>query len=206
MGTSSPHTSFGRIRSYGRMGLLTLIICSLLSVLLRLLASKNPKFGKWLEQKLFRYRTKLMVKRCDGLCGNQAFHTHDLRWLGKWHFIYRYTVLRILFPDPRPQPPISVNIGGAPWIDEYNKAWREQFPGYTPISQYVRDEKGYWVWVTNSPQFDREWFDKQGWQFPAAWITGPSQEFYTVGKDHISTIVSLPNKDGTTSVPKDEVW
>lgn len=198
-------TNSGRIQSYGRTGLLTLIICSLLLGAVRLLASKNPKFGDWLTNKLFKYRTKLMVKKCDGLCGNEGFHTHDLRLLGKWHFIWRFKVLKALFPDNRPQPPIDA-IQGAPWIDEYNKAWLEQFPGYSPISQYVRDERGFWVWVTNTPQFDRNWFDGKGWQFPAAWITGPSQDFYTVGKDNISTIVALPYPDGTTTVPKDEVF
>lgn len=202
---TQPTTNSGLIRSYGRTGLLTLTICSLLLGLLLLLASKNQKVGNWLTPILFKWRTKLMVKRCDGLCGQPGYHTHDLRLLGKWHFIYRYKALKTLLPDPRPQPPID-DLVGAPWIDEYNKAWKEQFPGYTPISEYVRDERGFWVWVTNTPQFDRNWFDGKGWQYPAAWITGPSKEFYTVGKDLISTIVALPNKDGTTTVPKDEVF
>ena len=119
--------------------------------------------------------------------------------------LYRFKVLKALLPDNRPQPPID-DLVGAPWIDEYNTAWKKEFPGYEPISNYVRDERGFWVWVTNTPQFDRNWFDEHGWQFPAAWITGPSQEFYKVGKDNISTIVALPYEDGTTTVPKDEVF
>ena len=146
-----------------------------------------------------------MIKRCDGFCNTPGYHTHDLRLWGKWHFIYRYAVLNRLLTDPRPQPPVDSKVG-APWIDDYEKAWRAAYPGYEPQSCFVRDDKGFWVWVTNTPQFDRDWFDNHGWQFPASWITGPSQEFYRVGKDYLSTIVSLPNKDGTTSVPKDEVW
>jgi hypothetical protein len=187
------------------MGLRTLIICSLLFVFVRLLASVNPKFGEWLTLKVMKVRTRMMVKRCDGFCGQSGYHTHDLRLLGKWHFIWRYTVLNAVFRDPRPQPPIDDKVG-APWIDEYNEAWKKQFPGYTPASCYVRDEKGFWVWVTNTPQFDRNWFDEKGWQFPAAWITGPSQDFYKIGQDYLSTVVALPNPDGTTTVPKDEVF
>ena len=198
-------TNSGLIPSSGQTGHRTLTICSLLFASVLLLVSKNPKFRKYLQHKAFIYRAKLMVKKCDGFCGNEGYHTHDLRLLGKWHFIYRYKVVKALFPDTRPQPPINDTVG-APWIDAYNHDWKQQFPGYEPISNYVRDERGFWVWVTNTPQFDRNWFDEKGWQFPAAWITGPSQEFYKVGKDAISTIVALPNADGTTTVPKDEVF
>lgn len=205
MKATSPRTSYGTTRLSGRTVLRTLTIFSLLSASWLLLALKNRKIGNWTFKQLVKYRTKLYVKKCDGLCGNHSYHTHDLRFLGNWHFIYRYKVFDRLLPDSRPQPPVDEK-SGAPWIDEYEKSWRAAYPGYEPQSCFVRDEKGYWVWVTNTPQFDRGWFDKKGWQFPAAWITGPSQEFYKVGADYLSTIVSLPNKDGTTSVPKDEVW
>ena len=134
-----------------------------------------------------------MIKQCDGLCGDDVYHTHHLTLLGKFHFSWRYKIVQWIVPDTRPQPPIS-EIFGAPWIDEYKIQWREVYKGYEPQSCYVRDEKGFWVWVTNTPMFDREWFDSNGWQFPAVWITSPSQEFYRVGRDALSTIVSLPDQ------------
>lgn len=169
------------------------------------MASKNPKFAAWLQLRVTKYRMKVMVKKCDGFCGQKEYHTHDLTFIGKFYYIYRHKIVQYLVPDNRPQPPVDERVG-APWISEYNAAWVKEYPGYTPASEYVRDQRGFWVWVTNTPQFDRNWFDEKGWQFPAAWITVNSKAFYKVGEDALSTVVALPLPDGSTTVDKSEVF
>lgn len=202
MRTTGRATSFSLTGWFGRTALRIPLISSLLFVAVLLTALKNPKFRKWWN---IHVLMPLYIKPCSGFCNTPGYHTHDLRIPGKWKFIWKYKALDAVIGDPRPQPPID-HDSGAVWFDDYEKAWKEAYPGYDNGSCWVRDMNSHWVWVTNTPQFDRNWFDGKGWQFPAAWITGPSMEFYKVGADDISTIVSLPPKEGGSSVPKDEVW
>jgi hypothetical protein len=137
----------------------------------------------------------LLTRPCPGKsCPDPSVHTHHLTWYGWWHFIYRYKVIDALFGDKRPYPPIPGEVGGVDFWTGYNKAWHKAFPTGALRSTWVRDEDGYWVWVTDTPQWDRDYFDLHGYRFPTAWITGPSKEFYTIGTDHISTVVSLPKE------------
>lgn len=178
--------SFYRTNWSGRTGHRTLLTYSLLVALVGVTAYKNRSLW-WMH---------LLTKKCPtpNNCKLAGEHTHHLTPLGKWHYVYRFG----LFTDPRPQPPV-----GQPWYGDYKKDWEENFPNVLSQngsngcqSAWVRDEKGYWVWITDTPLWDRDWFDKRGWQFPAKWITVGSQQFYTVGSDDISTIVSLePQKE-----------
>lgn len=173
--------------------------------LLLLTVSQNPKVREYAAKKWSKLQMRMFIRPCNGMCGTPHYHTHDLRLLGKWHFLWRFKLQDIIFHDPRPHPPVD-ETDGAPWIDEYEADWKKNFPGYNMASCFVRDAEGFWVWVTNTPQWDRDWFEKKGWRFPTAWITGPSKTFYQIGKDALSTVVSLPPKEGGSSVPKDESW
>lgn len=114
--------------------------------------------------------------------------------MGKWSYIWRYKLQNEFLPDPRPYPPVEAEWG-APWFAEYQEEWRKQYVNYTFDSGFVRDLGGTFIWVTNTPQWDRDFFDRKGWKFPYQWITGPSKTFYRVGEDVISNIVSLPSKE-----------
>lgn len=162
-------------RLFGATDRRTQLIYSLLAASVALTAYKTR--NKWWM--------RLLTQKCDGSCGESGFHTHHLTKLGKWHYVYRYRVYTLLVPDFRPQP-----IPGA-WFADYAKAWQDQYEGFPVHSTWVRDENGYWVWVTDTPGFDRVWFDKMGWQFPARWIPVSAQAFYTVGHDGISDVVSI---------------
>jgi hypothetical protein len=128
---------------------------------------------------------RVLVRPCGG-CDESAYHTHHLTAFGRWHYAGRYKLYDVLFGDRRPQPE-----PGGDWYGEYAKDWYAQFESTSNRSCWVRDERGYWVWCTDTPIFDRDWFDEQGWQFPAKWITYGSLDFYTAGHDGISTVVSL---------------
>jgi hypothetical protein len=205
MPTTTQRTSSSKIGLSSLTAHPILTIFSLLFALLALTVSQNPKVREYAAKKWHKIRMRLYIKPCGGMCGISAFHTHDLTLIGKWHFMWRYRLQDILFRDPRPTPPVDATQG-APWIDEYEADWRNNFPGYNMASCFVRDAQGFWVWVTNTPQWDRDWFEKKGWRFPTAWITGPSKTFYQIGKDALSTVVSLPPKEGGSSVQKDESW
>ena len=131
--------------------------------------------SKWMQ--------RLLSRKCTG-CPDKAYHTHHLTALGKWHYVYRYRLFSAICPDFRSQP-----VPGE-WFTDYKRAWEANYT--TPCrSAWVRDERGYWVWVTDTPGYDRSWFDNHGWQFPAKWIPAGAKDFYTVGVDEISTIVSI---------------
>lgn len=204
MAKSSPSTSFSRTGSSTVTAHRIPIIFGLVSAFASLLALRNPKIRESLGASLKRTKLRLMIKKCDGFCGTEGYHTHDLRILGKWNYIWKYKFLDRVTGDPRPTPPVGDN--GSAWFAEYEKAWLAEYPGHTISSCWVRDEKGFWVWVTDTPLFDRKWFDDKGWRFPIAWITSPSKKFYQIGKDQISSIVSLPT-DGKSNVPVEgETW
>jgi hypothetical protein len=111
----------------------------------------------------------------------------------------------MIFGDPRPHPPVD-EMAGAPWFPEYEEDWKKEFTGHSLESCFVREANGYWVWVTNTPMWDRSWFEARGWKFPTAWITGPSKTFYQIGSDVLSTVVSLPPKTGGSTLDKEETW
>lgn len=131
---------------------------------------------------------RLATSKCRG-CSTESEHTHHLRFLGRLAYVYRYKAWSFLVPDFRSQPPV-----GGDWFWEYKKAWGERFHGAQFTSGWVRDEKAYWIWVTDTPGFDRIWFDEHGFQFPAVWITSASKAFYTAGFDNISAIVRIGEK------------
>ena len=198
-----PIGSFRNLLSLA-MGHPTLTTSSLLLASATAAALKNPKVRARVGKQVQKTRLRMYVKPCPGVgCETQGYHTHDLRVMGKWHFIWRYKFYNAVLGDPRPQPPVGQE--GSTWFAQYAADWRQAFSefGTDTTSCWVRDKAGYWVWVTDSPQFDRNWFDDHGWRFPAAWITSEAKRFYTVGRDELSTIVSLPVKEGVGSEPKD---
>jgi hypothetical protein len=127
---------------------------------------------------------------------------YELTLLGKFLYHGRYELMDSLFADPRPYPPVD-NLVGSPWFIEYRSDWQKKYPQFECASKWVRDTDGVFVWVTNTPPFDRDWFESRGWRFPARWITGPSKFFYRVGQDKLSEIVSLP-KEGALSGKENE--
>lgn len=168
-----------RTRWYGPTDLPTHPIFNLLVVLGALTVYKTRK--KWFQ--------RLLIRQCHPPCAMAGYHTHHLSLLGKAHYVWRYRVFSTFVPDFRPQP-----VAGEKWYPEYANAWEEQYPDVPCRSCWVRTEEAgetVWVWVTDTPGFDRAWFDTQGWQFPAKWITAESLQFYTIGHDSLSAIVNI---------------
>lgn len=76
-------------------------------------------------------------------------------------------------PDPEPElMPLIIKPG--PWFQSYLAEWKEDHGIYHNeycTSGIVTGEvTGDYIWVTATPEWDRDWFASRGFQFPAKWI------------------------------------
>ncbi|AJD82147.1 hypothetical protein COSMO_75 [Mycobacterium phage Cosmo] len=167
-----------RTRLSGRTGLPILTIFSLLA--------------GWIAVWAYRNRENLMIylvsSRCRG-CDFETIAEHrHANVLGRFLYVWRYNLWDRVFPDKRPVP--TPDPG---WWIEYENAWVNQFSreDTAHMGSWVRAKQGYWVWVTDTPQFDRDFFDAHGFKFPPKWITQAMRDFYYIGADDLSVIVNF---------------
>ncbi|ATN94017.1 hypothetical protein J4U01_gp054 [Mycobacterium phage Kumao] len=72
----------------------------------------------------------------------------------------------LLAKDNRPEPEPG------PWVRDYMADWVANHGLTIPVpAGWVKGkESGKWLWATNTPEWDRDWFDKRGWRFPRKWV------------------------------------
>lgn len=71
------------------------------------------------------------------------------------------------------------------WFDEYLEAWRvaHDIPkdeiGARLSSGIVKGRNGTYIFVTDTPEWDRGWFESRGYHFPTRWVTFESLRYYS---------------------------
>lgn len=66
------------------------------------------------------------------------------------------------------------NVQPGPWFKKYLNDWMEAFDVDTRravTSGIVTGQvSGDYIWVTNTPEWDRDWFEENGFSFPSKWV------------------------------------
>lgn len=61
-----------------------------------------------------------------------------------------------------------------PWFKRYMNDWMEAFdiddPGQVTSGIAIGDLTNEYIWATATPEWDRDWFQNCGWNFPARWV------------------------------------
>lgn len=71
-----------------------------------------------------------------------------------------------------------------PWFDEYMEDWRvaHNIPKNEirarQSSGIVKGRNGTFIYATDTPEWDRGWFESRGYHFPARWVTFESLRYY----------------------------
>lgn len=87
--------------------------------------------------------------------------------------------LERVFADNRPEPQPG------PWLQEYAKDWLEAHPGQRGVTSGfalgAKSKKP--IWATNTPEWDRGWFDKRGWRYPHKWVVYDDLQVFAAPSD-----------------------
>lgn len=72
-----------------------------------------------------------------------------------------------------PLPEFPVQPG--PWFGKYARDWARarnirEDEVYDHITSAVIDGTNGYIFATETPEWDRGWFNKNGWEFPRRWI------------------------------------
>lgn len=84
------------------------------------------------------------------------------RWLpGDWFQGIELDGINLSPPDLRP----------GPWYCYYLGDYLTAHPTENVVhSSPLELTTGVFIWATSTPEWDREWFEKRGFEFPAQWI------------------------------------
>lgn len=80
------------------------------------------------------------------------------------------------------------------WFRRYAAEWVSDHPGVAFDSGWARgDVNGSWVWVwmTSTPEWDRDWFDANRIRFPRFWFPFEEIRGRYLSADHISWVVRV---------------
>lgn len=91
-------------------------------------------------------------------------------------FLLAFFVLRIKTYKDFPLKP-------GPWFMEYASDWGRHFGVKQDelndkITSCLTEGTNGYVFCTETPEWDREWFNKRGWQFPSRWVAFSILEDY----------------------------
>lgn len=96
-----------------------------------------------------------------------------LRWLTDHEWFKGIELVGIILTQPDLTP-------GA-WYCYYLGDYMTEHPGVTQVrSPPVELRNGSFIWATETPEWDRGWFEKRGWEFPAQWIPYSQLEGMTI--------------------------
>lgn len=66
---------------------------------------------------------------------------------------------------------VPANVEPGPWFGYYQGDWMAAFGHHDVTSAIVRMPDGSYIWATDTPEWDRDWFaDTLGWDFPEKWF------------------------------------
>lgn len=69
---------------------------------------------------------------------------------------------------------IPEDFGPGDWFGFYLDDWMEDHDvccaDEVTSGFVVGADTGRWIWVTNTPEWDQEWFDEHGGEFPDLWV------------------------------------
>ena len=76
--------------------------------------------------------------------------------------------------EPEPIPLIPLDIRPGPWFRSYLSDWMDAhgavYKDHVTSGIVTGELTGEYIWVTATPEWDRDWFNARGFEFPHRWI------------------------------------
>lgn len=74
-------------------------------------------------------------------------------------------------------------IAPGPWFIQYGNDWAAahgipQWEAGERVTSAIISGSGGFIWATQTPEWDREWFGKRNFEFPTRWIPFSALETY----------------------------